>query len=93
MASFDVVVIKDFVAKKIAIKIVNGGIDTKLEEVSFTAGDIIKDYQSVNPASASGHYNITLKDSSTIMDVPSTCVSRISPSKKGGCGGCGRRRS
>ena len=90
--SINIVVIDDFTAKKVVITLINGGIDTKQENAFLQAGDIIK-ASSFSPSSKDGYTNITLIDSSTIMDVPNSKINyptNAPKSKK--CGGCRKAR-
>tara|TARA_R100000315_G_C5233044_1_gene144085 strand:- start:1724 stop:2017 length:294 start_codon:yes stop_codon:yes gene_type:complete len=91
---FEIIVTENFDAKQVLISMVNGGIDVTQENVSFSPGDIIK-VMSISNSSEKKFLNITLENSSTIMDVPSTSISYKKEAAKNasrGCGGCGRGR-
>ena len=92
MANIDIIVLEDFTTKRVVIKIVNGGIDAAQEEISFTSGETII-CSSVSPSSLDGYYNITLDDSSNIMEVPASKISYINTKKTRGCSGCGHPRT
>lgn len=88
-------VIEDFIVKRVVITMVNGGIDASQKEHSFQKGDIIKS-ESSSPSSLDSHINITMHDSSTIMEVPVSKITYKNPAshrrKSSGCGGCGKTR-
>lgn len=90
----EIIVTQGFDAKKVLISMVNGGIDVSQETASFSEGDTIKAV-SISNSSDKKFLNITLENSSTIMDVPSSSIAYKNKTVKNvsrGCGGCGGGR-
>jgi len=86
-------VLADYVAKRLVITFVNGGIDVREEDFPLQAGDTIQ-VTSSTPSSIDGQTNLTLADGSVLSDVPMSKIGHaVANNNSGkGCGGCGKSR-
>ena len=88
-----ILILKTSSVQKVSTSIVDGNIEISQTEQELLEGQYLENVLDITDFDAQ-HKNIKFEDNSVLMKVPNECIiSKPIPKKKGGCGGCGRRRN
>jgi ribulose bisphosphate carboxylase small subunit len=86
-------ILLDGKALKVSTYIQEGKIKIKQEYVEFREGDVLAGIEEISEAQHKDYVNIKMKDSSVLTNVPSSLIkNKPKEKKKGGCGGCAKKR-
>lgn len=88
-----ILILKSASVTKVSTTIVDGSINISQTDFELTEGGYLEEILEITDYD-NEHKNVKFINNSVLMKVPNGCIiSEPIPKKKGGCGGCGRRKN